>query len=86
MSISIKEQRIKSGGWFAHADTKCKRCGHEHGPFHIVRDPESEESARRGEPLQEFWGCAVCGIGVVCEGKDQPTCDQAADIYISIIA
>ena len=79
---NTKEQRIKSCGWFAHADTKCKRCGWEHGPFHILRDSKSEQ---RDQRLQEFWGCGKCGIGVMCEGTDQPTCDQAADIYMSIV-
>ena len=68
-----KEKNIAMTGWFAHTGSKCKRCGLEHGPFHMAEQPQ-----------QELWGCAQCGAGVICEGPGQPTCDQAADIYMSI--
>ncbi len=68
-----KEKTIKMFGWHAHAGTKCKRCGWEHGPFGIGNGID-----------QEMWGCGQCGIGVLCSKRDQPDCDQAADIYMSI--
>ncbi|TVO55357.1 hypothetical protein [Denitromonas halophila] len=73
--MTTKEQQIAQCGWFAHAGTKCKRCGFEHGPFHLAAHPDK----------QEMWGCGQCGIGVLCSAHGQPDCDQAADIYMSIV-
>lgn len=69
-----KHARSKGFGWFAHADRACSRCGGQLGPFSSV-----------GEFSQEFWGCAECGVGVFCSGEDQPNCDQAADIFVSMM-
>ena len=68
-----KQERIASLGWFAHSGAMCKRCGSGLGPF-----------SQAVEPKQEFWGCGDCGIGVFCEGENQPDCDRAADIFMSI--
>ena len=60
-------------GWFAWGGMKCRRCGDALGPWHLKDNG------------QEFFGCARCGFGVMCEGDGQPDCDSAADICAAML-
>lgn len=65
-------------GWYAHAGSKCTRCGEKLGPFTA---PNRSEVVSHS---QELWGCIQCGSGVLCSGEGQASVNGAADIYMSI--